>query len=112
MLAFPLQILTLLEGFIKKDFLASNFETTIELLGSCNGAESATHISLNPEMVYVLPWVPQTSSAVALRLLELDASVSYTLQQKVDSQKDRGAGDFIVSNYYCVKNQMLNPVEQ
>ncbi|XP_052177400.1 homeobox-DDT domain protein RLT2 isoform X2 [Diospyros lotus] len=91
-----LQILTLLEGVIKKDFLSSNFETTSELLGSHNQTESAANLLLNHEMVSVLPWVPQTSSAVALRLMELDASISYTLQKKVDSQKDKGVGDFIM----------------
>ncbi|GFS41286.1 homeodomain-like transcriptional regulator [Actinidia rufa] len=89
-----LQILTLLECAIKKDFLSSNFETTKELLGSCNRTESAANISLNPEIIAVLPWVPQTSSAVTLRLMELDASISYMLHQKIDSYKDKGAGDF------------------
>ena len=92
-----LQILTLLEGAIKKDFLSSNFETTKELLGSCDRTESAANVSLNPEIIAVLPWVPQTSSAVTLRLMELDASISYMLHQKVDSYKDKGAGDFFVS---------------
>ncbi|GFS34792.1 homeobox-1 [Actinidia rufa] len=89
-----LQILTLLEGAIKKDFLSSNFETTNELLGYCKRTESAANLSLNPEMIAVLPWIPQTSSAVALRLMELDASISYMLHQKVDCYKDKGAGDF------------------
>ncbi|KAG5545205.1 hypothetical protein RHGRI_017628 [Rhododendron griersonianum] len=90
-----LQIMTLLEGVIQKDFLSSNFETTDELLGSCIQTESAANISPNAEMVSVLPWLPQTSSAVALRLMELDASIFYTLQQRLDSQKDKGAGNFI-----------------
>ncbi|KAL7215900.1 hypothetical protein ACSBR1_027948 [Camellia fascicularis] len=102
-----LQILTLLEVGIKKDFLSSNFETTNELLGSCNQTEFAANVSLNSELVSVLPWVPQTSSAVALRLMELDASIYYELhQKKIDSQKDKGAGDFIMppSKFSLVKN--------
>ncbi|XP_057507040.1 homeobox-DDT domain protein RLT2-like isoform X2 [Actinidia eriantha] len=101
-----LQILTLLEGAVKKDFLSSNFETTKELLGSCNRTESAANISLNPEIIAVLPWVPQTSSAVTLRLMELDASISYMLHQKIDSYKDKGAGDFFAlpSKFALVKS--------
>lgn len=89
--------MTLLEAVIQKDFLSSNFETTDELLDSCIQTESAANISPNAEMVSVLPWLPLTSSAVALRLMELDASIFYTLQQRLDSQKDKGAGNFIVS---------------
>ena len=96
------QILTLLEGAIKKDFLSSNFETTNELLGYCKRTESAANLSLNPEMIAVLPWIPQTSSAVALRLMELDASISYMLHQKVDCYKDKGAGDFFVSIFFIL----------
>ncbi|KAK9286031.1 hypothetical protein L1049_025234 [Liquidambar formosana] len=68
-----LQILTMLERVIKRDYLSSNFETTNELLGSCNLSGSAANDSCCPDMVPVLPWVPQTTAAVALRLMELDA---------------------------------------
>ncbi|KAA8526340.1 hypothetical protein F0562_008457 [Nyssa sinensis] len=100
-----LQVLTLLEGFIKRDFLSSNFETTNELLGSCT-TNAAANNSPCPEMVSVLPWVPQTTSAVALRLMELDSSIAYLLHQKVELQKDKGAVDFITvpSKYAVVKN--------
>lgn len=100
--------MTLLEGVIQKDFLSSNFETTDELLGSGIQTESV-NIFPNAEMVSVLPWVPQTSSAVALRLMELDASIFYTLQQRLDSQKDKGAGNFIVSIVNYLRHQILNP---
>lgn len=86
-----LQILTLLEGSIKKDFLSLDFETTAELLGSCNRSDSAANIFMSS----VLPWIPKTSSAVALRLMELDSSISFTSNQEVNLQKDQAAGDFI-----------------
>ncbi|XAR72605.1 hypothetical protein NMG60_11019310 [Bertholletia excelsa] len=86
-----LQILTLFEAVVKRDFLSSDFETTSELLGHSGQTESNDCSSPNCDAVHVLPWVPHTSSAVALRLMELDASISYTLQQKIDSQKDKGA---------------------
>ncbi|CAK9144878.1 unnamed protein product [Ilex paraguariensis] len=92
-----LQILTLLEGIIKRDFLFSNYETTNELLDSHNLIGSAANKLFSLETVPVLPWVPQTTAAVALRLMELDASIYYMPDQKAESQNDRGAGDFIVS---------------
>ncbi|KAA8524323.1 hypothetical protein F0562_010746 [Nyssa sinensis] len=103
-----LQVLTLLECITKRDFLSPNFETTNELLGSCNPIEFAANNLRCPEMVSVLPWVPQTTSAVALRLMELDSSISYMLHQKFESQKDKGAADFITvpSRYAVVKNIM------
>ncbi|KAJ1384650.1 WHIM2 domain [Sesbania bispinosa] len=40
----------------------------------------------------VLPWVPYTTAAVALRLLELDACIFYTSKQKLESEKDKKIG--------------------
>uniref|UniRef100_A0A5B7A597 Homeobox-DDT domain protein RLT2 n=1 Tax=Davidia involucrata TaxID=16924 RepID=A0A5B7A597_DAVIN len=101
-----LQVLTLMEGVMKRDFLSSNFETTNELLGSHNPTDFAANNPPCPKMVSVLPWVPRTTSAVALRLMELDSSISYMLHQKFESQKDKGAADFITfpSKYAVVKN--------
>ncbi|XP_059659804.1 homeobox-DDT domain protein RLT2 [Cornus florida] len=101
-----LQILTLLEGATKRDFLSSNFETTNELLGSSNRSEFAANSSPCPEMVSVLQWVPRTTSAVALRLMELDSSISYLPHQQLDSQKDKGSVDFttVPSRYAVMKN--------
>ncbi|KAK6919642.1 WHIM2 domain [Dillenia turbinata] len=101
-----LQILTVLEAILKGDFLSSNFETTNELLGSSNASESAV---LN-ETVRVLPWIPQTAAAVALRLLELDASISYMPHQKVESLKDKAPADLmkISSKYALVKKMQEN----
>ncbi|KAJ4729740.1 Homeobox domain-containing protein/DDT domain-containing protein [Melia azedarach] len=82
-----IQMLTQLENAIKRDFLSSNFETTFELLNLAN--QSACNDTSSPEMVSVLPWVPQTTAAVALRLMDLDRSISYLLHQEVWSQKNK-----------------------
>lgn len=94
------QVLTLLEGAIKREFLFSDFETTSELLESLNPGRYAVTSSHSLETVAVLPWVPRTSAAVALRVMELDAAIFYVPQQKVESQKDKGS-DVIVSKIFC-----------
>ncbi|XP_058100582.1 homeobox-DDT domain protein RLT2-like isoform X2 [Magnolia sinica] len=104
------QLLTLLEGAIKRDYLSSSFETTKELLGSSKPVYAVDDDATLPASVPVLPWIPQTTAAVALRLMEFDASISYMLQQKVESHKDKEAGEFIPSKYAVVKNiQDLEP---
>ncbi|OMO76376.1 hypothetical protein CCACVL1_15728 [Corchorus capsularis] len=84
-----LKVLTHLESAIKRDYLSSNFETTKELLGLGLHSESdATTES-------VLPWIPQTIAAVALRLLELDASIMYVKQEKVEPSENKEARAYI-----------------
>ncbi|XP_055822651.1 homeobox-DDT domain protein RLT2 isoform X2 [Solanum dulcamara] len=91
------EILTLLEGAIKREHLISNYETTNELLGAVSNSDL--------DGMAVLPWVPHTTSAVALRLMELDCSLCYTQQQKADSLKDEESADFIPfkTNYADMK---------
>ncbi|KAL5571100.1 hypothetical protein UlMin_020697 [Ulmus minor] len=102
-----LQVLTLLESAVKRDYLSSNFETTDELLNSSSQRGCAATNSFNLETVMILPWVPLTTAAMALRLMEFDAAIFYVEQQKVDSQKLEGSGDFIIpSNYAGVKNPL------
>ncbi|KAK4484462.1 hypothetical protein RD792_007045 [Penstemon davidsonii] len=85
-----LQSLTLLEDSIKKDYLAANYEATCEILRSVNITDtSSTHGAVS-----VLPWIPQTTAAVALRLMELDTSIYYTLHHKEACQKDNEALHF------------------
>lgn len=92
------QSLTQLESAIKRDYLSTNFETTSELLDSTNAVAACTlNSSSSPERVCILPWVPHTTAAVALRLMEFDASISYLPHQKVESQKDKKEGDLMVS---------------
>ncbi|CAH1448498.1 unnamed protein product [Lactuca virosa] len=76
-----LQIVTWFESVIKRDHLSLNFETTEEILGTSGVPEKAVS---GTGSVPVLPWVPQTTAAVTLRLLELDASISYTPEQKAE----------------------------
>ncbi|KAI9086822.1 hypothetical protein K1719_031416 [Acacia pycnantha] len=82
-----LELLTILEGAIKRDYLASNFKTTSELLGSI--FSSGFHGAMGAERIPVLPWLPHTTAAVALRLMELDISIFYTSEQKLESEKDK-----------------------
>ncbi|XWS12600.1 hypothetical protein CRYUN_Cryun37aG0104100 [Craigia yunnanensis] len=83
-----IKMLTHLESAIKQNYLSSNFETTRELLGSSLQSESDSTDS-------VLPWIPQTTPAVALRLLELDVSIMYVKQQKVEPSENREARAYI-----------------
>ncbi|KAG2318889.1 hypothetical protein Bca4012_054861 [Brassica carinata] len=69
-----LQVLTSLESAIKKEYLSSNFVSAKELLGAADAHDSGS--------VGVLPWIPMTVSAVALRLLDLDASIIYVKPEK------------------------------
>jgi hypothetical protein len=100
-----LQMLTVLEGALRRDYLSSNFETTAELLKSNIPDFADQNYIARSESVDVLPWVPDTAAAVTLRLLDLDSALSYTLEQKAGLNKEREAGDFIVSllSYdYCI----------
>ncbi|CAK9181860.1 unnamed protein product [Ilex paraguariensis] len=103
-----LQILTQFEGVIKRDCLSSNFETTEELLGSCALSGRSMCDSAPPGSVPHLPWIPQTTAAVALRLLELDASLSDILDQKDEPQNKNKVEDITVeklpSTHMYLKN--------
>ncbi|KAJ6420475.1 hypothetical protein OIU84_027919 [Salix udensis] len=100
-----LQILTLLESGMKRDYLSSDYETSSELLSS-DPSRCAAYGSFNTVTVPVLPWLPQTTAAVALRVIEFDASISYMLHQKLEAHKDRSTGNFIKlpSKYAALKN--------
>ncbi|XP_059452338.1 homeobox-DDT domain protein RLT2 isoform X1 [Corylus avellana] len=93
-----LQIMTSLEGAIKRDYLSSNFESTSELLDYSNPSGR----SFGSETVPALPWIPHTTAAVALRFMEFDSSISYILQQKVDSQKDKGSWVIKLPSKYAI----------
>lgn len=93
----PSQILTVLEDAIKREYLDSDYETTRELLGSFCSSGCSTNDSIGDGRMPVLPWVPYTTAAVALRLMELDACIFYTLEQKLESEKDKRIGTVMVS---------------
>ena len=84
-----LQIVTLLEGVIKQDHLSSEFRTTKELLGSSTSLGNAVYDSAYAGSVPVLAWIPQTTAAVAIRVLELDASISYIHPEKSECHEDK-----------------------
>ncbi|XP_057537451.1 homeobox-DDT domain protein RLT2 isoform X4 [Amaranthus tricolor] len=98
-----LQVLTLLEGAIKRDFLSSHFETTGELLASGNVDGYIVNDVSTFGSITMLPWIPQTTSAVALRLMELDSAISYLPDQK---EKDSEPRHFLKlhSKYTVVRN--------
>ncbi|XP_054800756.1 homeobox-DDT domain protein RLT1 isoform X3 [Prosopis cineraria] len=81
-----LQLLTLLERSVQRDFLSSTFSTTEEMLGSSCMPDNAVNASTDTESVPVLPWVPLTAAAVSLRIFEFDASISYVPAEKHEPQ--------------------------
>lgn len=101
-----LQVLTLLEGAIKKDYLSSNFETTKELLSSNTSEGNLTENSATVVTTPVLPWIPHTTAAVGLRLSELDLSISYEQHQKVELDEGEDVGQSIKhpSSFKAVQN--------
>ena len=96
-LEFILQILTVFESAIKRERLSSNFEMTKELLGSSALSGSAAHGSASLGLVPVLPWMPKTTAAVALRLFELDASIIYVKNEKPKPSAEKPVKLYMVS---------------
>lgn len=92
-----MQIVTFLEGVIKQDHLSAEFRTTKELLGSSASLGNTLYDSAYTGSVPVLAWIPQTTAAVAVRLLELDASISYIHHDKSEFYEDKELGEFSVS---------------
>ncbi|KAK7362794.1 hypothetical protein VNO77_04916 [Canavalia gladiata] len=90
-----LQILTQFEGALMREFLSSAFSTTRELLGLSTMSESTAHASVDLESVAVLPWIPLTTSAVSLRLLELDASIVYIPHEKPEPCQEKEDREYI-----------------
>ncbi|KAG8385512.1 hypothetical protein BUALT_Bualt03G0053000 [Buddleja alternifolia] len=84
-----LQILTQFEGAVKRDYLSADFETTEELLCHSDSSRGGGHELTYPASVPYLPWIPKTTAALALRLLELDASIFYTPNQKAESHDEK-----------------------
>lgn len=101
-----LQILTLFESVIKRDFLKSDFTTTDEHLSSCSISGNIIHDPADIGSVLTLPWIPRTSAAVALRLYEVDASIYYIGCEKPEPDQDKEVGEHInfSSRYVQVKN--------
>lgn len=78
-----------MESGIKRQYLSSKFETTNELLGISN-------VSADPASVSILPWIPKTTAAVAVRLLELDASIMYIKPEKAEPSEDNEVKEYVV----------------
>ncbi|CAI0408031.1 unnamed protein product [Linum tenue] len=105
-----LQMLTVFESAIKPDFLLPNYESTKELLGTPTAYYDKTDLSSVP----VLPWIPKTMAAVALRLFELDASIVYVKQEKSASSNYNSANAVtkLHSGYTSVKNKEVELTER
>nr|KYP51861.1 hypothetical protein KK1_026216 [Cajanus cajan] len=109
-----LQILTLFEKALRRDFLSSNFSTTDELLGLSSMSESSVQASTDPESVAVLPWVPLTTAALSLRLFEIDSSISYGKFEEHEPCEEKEAREYIKlpSRYAHTKsNREVEPAE-
>ncbi|KAL6615773.1 hypothetical protein ACP70R_038043 [Stipagrostis hirtigluma subsp. patula] len=103
------QKLTLLESAIKRDHLSADFETTSELLKNSHDIASENVVGLSGSAA-VLPWVPDTTAAAMLRMLDLDSAVQYIQNQKME----RDGGDFmkLPSRYTVAKGtQEAMPLE-
>ncbi|KAF8031177.1 hypothetical protein BT93_D0397 [Corymbia citriodora subsp. variegata] len=94
-----LQMVTLFEGAVKREYLSADFELSKELLGLVRNTGDESKSS---EAVSVLPWIPQTTAAVALRLFELDSSITYVKQEKSDPGDDMAPKD-------CMKLPVKTP---
>ncbi|KAF5728700.1 hypothetical protein HS088_TW21G00850 [Tripterygium wilfordii] len=108
-----LQILTQLEHAIDRESLSLSFETTKELLGSYVSSENVVFDSADG-LVSVLPWIPRTTAALALRLFELDAAIIYT-REKIEPCEDKDVKLYVKlpSKYSPLKNKEVEPkVEQ
>ncbi|KAI4368150.1 hypothetical protein MLD38_016739 [Melastoma candidum] len=86
-----LQSLTSLESVVRPNFLSDEFETTRDLLGLVKGTVDEDRSN---DSVPVLPWIPQTIAAVALRLFELDSSIGYMKQEKSEPYDDEPIKDY------------------
>lgn len=95
-----LQITTQLEGAVNRDWLSSNFETTKELLGVISPETGVNESNFVSGEVPLLPWIPHTTAAVALRLMVFDYSLAYSLDQKPENQT--------VNEYEDINNMQSN----
>lgn len=79
------QCLTEFESYINRDYLLRNYKTTKELLASAaRSRKGGAYSYIDAESVPELPWVPKTTAAVALRLFELDGSIFYVPELKIE----------------------------
>ncbi|XP_047308886.1 homeobox-DDT domain protein RLT1-like isoform X2 [Impatiens glandulifera] len=70
-----LQALTELESAIQRDYLSKTYDKTEELMASYS---LSGYSNPNSGSSVQLPWLPLTTAAIALRLLDLDGSICYT----------------------------------
>ncbi|KAH9321847.1 hypothetical protein KI387_016486, partial [Taxus chinensis] len=99
-----LQIITQLEVAVNRDWLSSTFETTKELLDFISGGMGIEENNLVLSEVSVLPWIPHTTAAVALRLMAFDHSLSYSLDQKTEKQAANDFEETNIQSNVAVKN--------
>lgn len=86
-------MLSLLEDVIRREYLSSEFESTKDLLRLLESSAQGFDL----EHASVLPWIPQTIAASALRLLELDSSIIYVKLERSESHNDHLVREDMVS---------------
>ena len=77
-----LQLMMELESAIHREWLSPLYETAEELLEITTNGNNASIADSGTTLPSVLPWIPQTTAAVALRLLIMDAAIYYSHEQK------------------------------
>ena len=70
-----------LESSIHREWLSPSYETAEELLEITKG-NNASMANSETRLPSILPWIPQTTAAVALRLMTMDAAIYYSHEQK------------------------------
>ncbi|KAE9599267.1 putative transcription factor & chromatin remodeling DDT family [Lupinus albus] len=106
-----LQILSLFERALRRDFLSSNFSTTDELLGLSSMSVSTALAYTDPEFAAILPWVPQTTAALSLRLFEIDSSISYVKPVKPEPPEEKEAREYMRLPSRCTPFKFKEEVE-
>lgn len=87
---------------MKRDFMSSNFAATNELLGSSKQPLIANRDYLDTKSISILPWIPYTTAAVALRVYEMDSAITYIPHEKPEPNDDKEVGEHIVSCYFLL----------
>lgn len=72
-----------------RDWLSSSYETTEEMLKNVVSDSPSYQSFENHECTRVLPWIPPTTAAVALRIAVLDAAIAYTHEEKLIREKQK-----------------------
>ncbi|KAJ7521596.1 hypothetical protein O6H91_19G060800 [Diphasiastrum complanatum] len=76
-----LEVFLELESAVEQEWLSSSYETAEEILKSLSSANQTDNCGTRERALF-LPWIPQTTAAVALRIMAFDAALAYNTEQK------------------------------